>query len=141
MKTYLYRASNVYHHFSGLSFMAEVNFWRPLNTVVSRDVLIIIIIIIIFINFFRWVFSEYTGANATSLIPLDTTLPEKCAFIIGFSCTVWTKMRSLAGSVADAVLADAILILPCPPPILPTNIWKVKGLQKSTETSNTKTIY
>ena len=39
MKTYLYRASNLksYHHFSGLSFIAEVNFWRPLKTVVSCD--------------------------------------------------------------------------------------------------------
>ena len=49
---------------------------------------------------------------ATSLIPLD--LPEKCAFI-GFSCTEWTKMRSLAVSLADGVLADAILIPPRPP--------------------------
>ena len=58
MKTYLYRASNlkVYHHFSGLSFIAEVNFWRPLKTVVFCccflrlfiiPVIIIIIIIII----------------------------------------------------------------------------------------------
>ena len=93
MKTYLYRASNlVYHHFSDLIFLAEVNFWRTLKTVVSCDLFIIIIIII---NFFRRVFSEYTGANATSLIPIDTVLPEICAFIIGFSCTVWTKMRSL----------------------------------------------
>ena len=53
--------------------------------------------------------------NATSLIPLDTILPEIYAFIIGFSCTVWTKMRSLAGSLADGVLAGAILIPPRPP--------------------------
>ena len=43
----------------------------------------------------------------------------------GFSCTVWTKIRSLAGSLADDVLADdvladdvlagAILIPPYPP--------------------------
>ena len=32
---------------------------------------------------------------ATSLIPIDAILPEICAFIAGFSCTVWTKMRSL----------------------------------------------
>ena len=31
----------VYHHFSGLSFIAEVNFWRPLKTVVSCDLFII----------------------------------------------------------------------------------------------------
>ena len=37
-------------------------------------------------------------------------------------------MRSLAGSLADGVLADAILFLPCPP-ILPTNIIKVSGPQ------------
>ena len=44
----------------------------------------------------------------TSLIILEIILPEERAFIIGFSCTVWTKMRSLAGSLADGVLADAI---------------------------------
>ena len=43
----------------------------------------------------------------TSLIPLDTILPEICAFIFGFSCG--TKIGSLAGS-ADSVLADAIFI-------------------------------
>ena len=41
---------------------------------------------------------------ATSLIPLDIILPEICTFIIGFSCTVWTKMTSLAYSLADGVL-------------------------------------
>ena len=74
------------------------------------------------------VFSECTEANATSLIPLDT-IPEKCAFNIGFICTVWTKMKSLAGSLADGVLADAILIPPHPP-IPPTNIRKVRGSRK-----------
>ena len=38
-------------------------------------------------------------------------------------------MRSFAGSLADGVLADAILIPPCPP--------KVRDRQKC----NTKTIY
>ena len=38
-------------------------------------------------------------------------------------------MRSLAGSLADGVLADAILIPPLPP-ILTTNIRKVSGPQK-----------
>ena len=28
---------DVYHHFCGLSFIAEVNFWRPLKTVISCD--------------------------------------------------------------------------------------------------------
>ena len=45
-------------------------------------------------NTCRRVFSEYTEANATTLTPLYTILPEICAFIIGFSCTVWIKMRS-----------------------------------------------
>ena len=101
MKTYLYRASNfeVYHHFSGLSFIAEVNFWHPLKNIVSCDLFIIIIIVI---NFFRRVFSEYTEVNATSIIPLDNILPEIYAFIIGFSCTVWTKMRSLTGKFLPA---------------------------------------
>ena len=49
-------------------------------------------------------------------------------------------MRSLAGSLADGVLGDAILIPPLPP-IPPTNIRMVRGPQKSTETSNRKTIY
>ena len=49
------------------------------------------------------------------LVPLDIIIPGICAVIIGFSCTVWTKMTSLAGSLADAVLADAILIFPRPP--------------------------
>ena len=42
-------------------------------------------------------------------------------------------MRSLAGSLADGVLADTILIPPCPL-IPPTNIMKVRGR------SNTKTM-
>ena len=66
---------------------------------------------------------------ATSLIPLDIILPEICTFIIGFSCTVWTKMTSLAYSLADGVLADAILIFPRPQ-LLPTNIRKVRGPRK-----------
>ena len=64
--------------------------------------------------------------NATSLTLLDTTLLEICTFINGFSCTVWTKMRSLVGTLADGVLADAILI-PTHPPIPPTNIRKGRG--------------
>ena len=38
-------------------------------------------------------------------------------------------MRSLAGSLADGLLADAISIPPSPP-IPPTNIRKVRGPQK-----------
>ena len=59
-------------------------------------------------------FLECTEANATLLIPIYAILREICAFIIGFSCTVWTKMRSFAGSLADGVLADAILISSLP---------------------------
>ena len=42
---------------------------------------------------------------AASRIPLDTIHPEICAFTIGFSCTVWTKMRTLVCSLVDDVLA------------------------------------
>ena len=87
----------VYHHFSGLSFIEEVNFWCPPKTVVSCDLFINTIIIII--NLFRRDFLEYTEAIATSLIPLDIILPEICAYIIGFSCTVLTKTTSLACSL------------------------------------------
>ena len=93
--------------------MAEVNYWQPLKTIISCE--LFIIIIIIFINFFWRVFSECTEAITTSLVPLEIILPEKCAFIIGFSYNVWTTMRSLDGSLADDVLADAILIAPLPP--------------------------
>ena len=41
------------------------------------------------------VFSECTVAITTSLIPLVTNFPEIYAFIIGFSFTMWTKMRPL----------------------------------------------
>ena len=78
-----------------------------------------------------------TETIATSLIPLDTILPEVCAFIIGFSCTSMTKTRSLAGLLADGVLADTSLNSPCPP-IPPSNIRKEGVIEKSTETSNTK---
>ena len=50
-----------------------------------------------------------------SLIPLDKILSEICAFIIGFSFTVQTKMRHLAGSLADGVQTAAILIPPRQP--------------------------
>ena len=50
----------------------------------------VIIIIIIIIHFFARVFSECTEAVATSL----TNFPGICAFIIGNSFTVWTKMSA-----------------------------------------------
>ena len=86
----------------------------------------VIIMIIIIINLFSRVFSECAEAIIIALIPLDTILPEICALLIGFSCTVWTKMRSLAGSLSYGMLADAILILPRPL-IPPTNIRKGRG--------------
>ena len=41
-------------------------------------------IIITIINFFKWVFSECTEVITTSLIPLETILPEERGFITGF---------------------------------------------------------
>ena len=84
---------------------------------------------LIIILFFRQVFLECTEVNATLLILLDLILPEICAFIISFSCTVWTKTRSLACSFADGVLADAILIS-LHPTLPPTNIRKERGRRK-----------
>ena len=43
---------------------------------VMGTIFLVIIIIIFFINFFIRVFSEYTEAVTTSLIPIDTILPE-----------------------------------------------------------------
>ena len=59
-------------------------------------------VIIIIIIFFRWVFSECTEAIATSLIQQDTNFPVIVAFTIDFGCTMWIKMRSLAGSYKEA---------------------------------------
>ena len=47
-------------------------------------------------------------------------------------------MMSLAGLLADGVLANAILI---PPRLPPTNMRKGRFVEKSTETSNKKTVY
>ena len=76
----------------------------------------------------------------TSLVLLHIILPEICAFIIGYSCTVWTKMRSLACSLADDVVADVILIPPLPP-ILPPNIMKGRVIEKEQKLVTQKTIY
>ena len=45
MNIYLYRASNLKynHHYSGLSFIAKVNLWLPLKTIISCDLFINII--------------------------------------------------------------------------------------------------
>ena len=48
-----------------------------------------------------------------------------------------TRIRSFTCSLDGGVLADAVLVPLCKL-ILPTNIKKVKGCLKSTETSNTK---
>ena len=87
---------------------------RFFNAAVGRHFLVIIIIII---NFFIRVFSEYTEANATTLIPLDGILPEIGTVVIGVSFTVCTKVRLVYW--LNSVLADAILIFPRPtlPPI------------------------
>ena len=83
MITYLYRALNLnctiifwplIH--SGSRFLAPMRFIHNTNN-----------IIFIIINFYRRVFSEYTEAVTTSLIPIDAILPEIFTFIVGFSCT------------------------------------------------------
>ena len=89
MKIYLYRASNLK---STITFLALVSKRKSISgarqkNVISCDFFIVIIIIIQ--HFFIRVFSEDT------VIPLDTNFPEICAFKIGFSCTVWTTIRSL----------------------------------------------
>ena len=61
--------------------------------------------------------------------PVYIILPEICAFIIGFSHSVWTQMMSLAWSLADGVLPDAILISPCTPS-LPNNVYREGSLKK-----------
>ena len=69
--------------------------------------------------------------------PVDIILPEICA---GFSHSVWTQMRSLACSLADGVLPDAILISPCTP-LLPNNVYREGVVEKSTETVTKKGLH
>ena len=90
MITYLDRASNLK---STITFHSRSQFLLPAKNRLFLQ--FIHNIKIILINFFRRVFSEYTEAVKKSLIPIDTNFPEICAFIIGFSFTVWTKMRLL----------------------------------------------
>ena len=52
-------------------------------------------------------------------------------FIIGFSCTVWTKTRSFAGSIADG---ETFIFLPA------TKIRKVRGHQKIRNVNEKKKI-
>ena len=76
---------------SGSQFLAPV---VSCDLFILIIIIIIIIIFIIIINFFIRDFSEFTEVVAASLTPLVTNFPEICAFIIGFSFTVWT-MRPL----------------------------------------------
>ena len=48
--------------------------------------------------------------TATSLISFRYHSSRYLCFLIYFSCTVWTKMRYLADSLADGMLAGDILI-------------------------------
>ena len=93
--------------------------------------LLLVIIIFIIINFFRRVFSECTEAIATLLIPQVTNFPEICAFIIGFSFTVWTKksakkvrkqvtecLQNLYQSVGIHIKYVLLLLLLCLPKYL-----------------------
>ena len=82
MKTYLYRASNslFWPLFNrGSQFLASAKKRRFLRFIHTNNNYI----------FFIRVFSECTETIATSLV---TNFPEICAFIIGFSFTVWTKL-------------------------------------------------
>ena len=87
MKTYLYRASN---YKPTITFLALVSsgsqFLAPVKTVISCDLFINVIVIIIIIHFFRQVFSECTNAIATSLILLDTILPEILSLALAVLC-------------------------------------------------------
>ena len=91
-------------------------------------IIVIVIIFIIIINFFTGFLRVYRSGRYVTYVIRDI-LPEICVFFIGFSCTVWTIMRYLAGSLVDGVLADTILFFPCPPDS-PTNIRKVRGPRK-----------
>ena len=77
------------------SFRSFFKPWATLHLFFVLIFALVIIIIIILIIFFRRIFSECIEAITTSLIPLETILPEDFPFIIGFICSVWTKMRSL----------------------------------------------
>ena len=87
MKTYLYRTSNLKSTITflplshcGSQFLAPVKkrcFLRFIHQLIT-----IIFIIIIIIKFFIRVFSEYTEALTTSLIPIDAILPEICTLLL-----------------------------------------------------------
>ena len=129
---YLYRASNLksipslfwplFH--SGSQFLA------PVKTVVSCDLFIIANNNYHFHHHYQLLQKGFLRAVTTSLIPIDAILPEICTFIIDFGCThAWTINEVLASSLADCVLADAILIPP-----RPHHYNEGKGSSKSRET-------
>ena len=82
METYLYRASSF---LSSLS-LKSISDDRETPSFLYNHIII---------NFFRRFFSKYTEAVTTSLIQIDVILPEICAFIVAFSCTVCTTMKFL----------------------------------------------
>ena len=82
-------------------------------------------LIIIIISTSSDKFSQCIEAITTSLITPETSFPEECAFIIGFSCIVWTNI------VSFLALYLMVCYLNSSPP---TNIRKVRGPQKGTET-------
>ena len=88
MKTYLYKASNLK---STITFLRQFHSGSQFLTPAKNCLFLRFIHNNNYHTHFFTVFSECTEAITTSLIPLDTILPEICAFIIGFSCNVWTK--------------------------------------------------
>ena len=82
MKIYLYRATNLKSTFlalvhSGSPFLVPTKNQRFLQFIHNQHQLL------------------HTGLLYLEVIPIDAILPAICAFIVGFSCTVCTKMRSL----------------------------------------------
>ena len=82
METYLYRASSF---LSSLS-LKSISDNRETPSFLHNHIII---------NFFGRFFSKYTEAVTTSLVQIYVILPEICAFIVGFSCTVCITMKSL----------------------------------------------
>ena len=74
MKTYLYKASNLK---STITFLASDSYRKSISGAHQKPSFLVV---------FHSNILEYTEVIATSL--LHIILPESCAFIIGFSCTV-----------------------------------------------------
>ena len=73
-------------------------------------VFLLLIIIIIIIHFFRRVFSECTEAVLHHLYHIVTNFPEICAFIFGFSFTVWTKKSAKSTETSKRMLTKFVSI-------------------------------